>query len=288
MLLLITGIYIVISSETWFMIWVGIEINFLGFIFILSKIFFTNSVVKYFLIQVIASSLFLRLSFNRIKIVYLPLLIKLGSVPFHMWLPQIAIELSWFNIIIRLSLQKIIPLIIMTSVYNPIIVYFIIINAITGSIIIINQIQVKLILTYSSISNTAWILVPIGLLFFTIYSLGLIILVISLNKIWIRSQVSIIPWYLKFSIILNLFSRGGIPPLTGFFPKIRILMELAPSNTLLALILLLSSSINIYRYVRIANRYLITYYNIIMEWNYNKIFIRLYLIWPRMGRWFMY
>lgn len=288
MLLLITGIYIVRSSETWFIIWVGMEINFLGFIFILSKVFFTNSIVKYFLIQVIASSLFLRLSFNIIKMIYLPLLIKLGSVPFHMWLPQIVTELSWFNIIIRLSLQKIIPLVIINSVYNPIVIYFIIINAITGSIRIINQIQIKLILTYSSISNTAWILTPMGLLFFIIYSLGLIILVMSLNKIWLRTQVGIIPWYLKLSIRLNLFSIGGIPPLTGFFPKIIILIELVGYNNILVLILLLSSSINIYLYVRMTNIYLMTHYSIIIKWNYNKKFLRLYLIWPIMGVWFIY
>lgn len=288
MLLLITGIYIVISSKTWFMIWVGMEINFLGFIFILSKMLFTNSIVKYFLIQVIASSLFLIMSFNIISIVYLSLLIKLGSVPFHIWLPQIVIELKWFNIIVRLTLQKIIPLVIITSVYSPAIVYFIIINAITGSIRRVNQTQIKLILTYSSISNTAWILTPIGLLFLTVYSLGLIVLVLSLNKNWIITQINSISWHLKFSIILNLLSIGGIPPLTGFFPKIIILIELVDFNHILVLILLLSSSLNIYLYIRIANIYLIIHYNTITQWSYNKTSLILSLIWPIIGAWFIY
>lgn len=288
MLLLITGIYIVLSSETWFIMWVGIEINFLGFMFVLSKISFNNSIVKYFLTQVIASSLFLIISFNLTKIVYLPLLIKLGSVPFHRWLPQIVIELSWSNIIIRLTLQKIIPLIIRTSVYSSTVIYFIIINAITGSIRRVNQTQIKLILTYSSISNTAWMLSPIGLLFFIIYSFGLIILVLSLNKVWMIRQISVRPWHLKLPIILNLLSIGGIPPLTGFFPKIIILIELVGYNNMLVLILLLSSSINIYLYVRIMNIYLMNYNYKILQWNYNKKLLVLCLIWPIIGRWFIY
>jgi NADH-ubiquinone oxidoreductase chain 2 len=97
---LIGGILISISANSWLGAWIGLEINLISFIPIISSqenIFTTEASLKYFIIQALASStlLFLVLMKTLVNqglpiseyvheyIIITPLLLKIGAAPIH-------------------------------------------------------------------------------------------------------------------------------------------------------------------------------------------------------------
>jgi NADH:ubiquinone oxidoreductase subunit 2 (subunit N) len=53
-------------------------------------------------------------------------------------------------------------------------------------------------------------------------------------------------------IIISLLSLAGIPPLTGFMPKLIVIFQLIRSNYIVIFCLILGSYINLYYYLNIA------------------------------------
>jgi NADH-ubiquinone oxidoreductase chain 2 len=98
---LIGGILVSISSNSWFGAWIGLEINLISFIPLMSSqenIFTTEASLKYFIIQALASSVLLFLVAIEALIsqapllaggniyeyvIMSPLLLKMGAAPIH-------------------------------------------------------------------------------------------------------------------------------------------------------------------------------------------------------------
>lgn len=95
------------------------------------------------------------------------------------------------------------------------------------------------------------------IIYFTIYCILISPLFIIFNKLNIkttkniRSISSLNPLFLIIISIL-LISLGGLPPLTGFFPKLITLFILAESNIIIFLVLIIGSLINLYFYLNIV------------------------------------
>lgn len=298
--ILMLGLLITISSNSWLGAWIGLEINLISFIPIISNrnnIFTTEASLKYFLIQTFASVRLLFLILRKrflenlfsLKICPLttitliaPLLIKLGVPPFHWWFPSVIEGLRWNNCFILITIQKIAPL--------SLISYFIIINFTTFMIIItsiiigaiggFNQISIRKILTYSSINHIGWILTAISIgsnywwIYFSIYTL-LITTIISIIKPF---QISLINQILltiknnsilKFLIFSSLLSLGGLPPFLGFLPKWIIIQSLTQNERyLLGILIIVCSLITLYYYLRISySSFLIL--SLESSWNFN-------------------
>lgn len=298
--ILMLGLLITISSNSWLGAWIGLEINLISFIPIISNrnnIFTTEASLKYFLIQTFASVRLLFLILRKrflenlfsLKICPLttitliaPLLIKLGAPPFHWWFPSVIEGLRWNNCFILITIQKIAPL--------SLISYFIIINFTTFMIIItsiiigaiggFNQISIRKILTYSSINHIGWILTAISIgsnywwIYFSIYTL-LITTIISIIKPF---QISLINQILltiknnsilKFLIFSSLLSLGGLPPFLGFLPKWIIIQSLTQNERyLLGILIIVCSLITLYYYLRISySSFLIL--SLESSWNFN-------------------
>jgi len=283
---LILGTTICVSSSSWFTAWIGLEINLISIAPILiNKISFQSveSSIKYFLIQAIASSILIISFFlNRYfyifslaqfteLIITICLILKAGVAPLHFWFPQIIIYLNWIQCLILLTWQKIAPFILLSFINNIIIFYSIIFSSIVGLIGGINQTNLKLILTYSSIIHSSWIL-RIIMCNETLWCLYLIIymyLTVSVTFIFFKNNTFIIESIFSIKInhlhklifLINFLSIAGLPPFLGFIIKIIALITIIKYNLSIILIITLISSsfLSFYFYSRLIYSSLFLY-----------------------------
>nr|YP_010586290.1 NADH dehydrogenase subunit 2 [Kisaura zhejiangensis (nom. nud.)]UZZ44065.1 NADH dehydrogenase subunit 2 [Kisaura zhejiangensis (nom. nud.)] len=274
-LILILSSLFSISSNSWFSCWMGMEINLFAFIPLL---FFNNmnseSMIKYFIIQVMSSSLMLfsiflimnKMNMNLIIIIILNLsfFMKLGSAPFHYWYIQIIKSMNWKNCFILFTWQKIIPMILLNYNFNTFMFYFFIsMNVLMGSLEGLNQISLRSIMNFSSINHLGWMFMIIymnknlWLIYFMSYSFMSLILILMFYMMNISFMNQI--YYIKnnfmntFNVIINLLSLGGLPPMMGFFPKwISIQYMIINKEFFISLLLTITSLITLYFYLRLT------------------------------------
>jgi len=250
-----------ISANSWFTVWIGLEINLLSFIPLMTSSYNSSSSeasLKYFIIQAFASSLllffiiFFILKSNLVIeieylnnfnfLIYLSLIIKLGAAPFHFWFPNVIEGLTWINRLILMTWQKIAPIIIISySLFNNIITIIIIFSIIVGSIGGLNQTSLRKIIAFSSINHIGWILTALffnerlWFLYFFIYrilNIRLIFLFHNIKIFYLNQIFSIFinSYLIKFIFLINFLSLGGLPPFLGFFPKWIIIQSLSNIN----------------------------------------------------------
>ncbi len=282
LLTLVGGTLISISSNSWLGVWMGLEINLLSFIPLIStakNVFTREASLKYFLIQALASSTLLFLviiktisenipiftdSLSSFLIV-IPLLLKSGVGPFHWWFPRVMEGLNWINCFILITVQKIAPLVLTSYLFriNLIRIIFILRTVIIGALGGFNQISTRKILTYSSINHLGWMLTAIllgkniWLIYFAIYTILTLTIILTLNKhkISFINQLTSInhKTETKFIVLSLLLSIGGLPPFLGFFPKWVVIQPIILNNiTLTGIMLVLTSLVTLYYYLRIC------------------------------------
>nr|UJG45241.1 NADH dehydrogenase subunit 2 [Lepidostoma hirtum] len=308
-----------ISSISFFNLWMGMEINLISFIPLMinnNNNLNTESLMKYFITQSLGSvnfifSSLILISFNKwfimnsmmniyiFKIMNLSLFLKMGAAPFHFWFPKVMKGINWNSCLILSTWQKIIPMITLSYCFNKTLMYlFIIMSAIIGSILGLNQTSLKLIISYSSINHISWmissILINLNLwtTYFFFYSILSFILMINfylmnlnhLNQFFsLKSNLN-----LNFFMFMSFLSLGGLPPFLGFFPKWLAINQLISLNfNFITLILIFSSLINLFFYMRMFYSFMILYFfemkysmffnfnfsnNILLKLNYLSIF----------------
>nr|AVN68334.1 NADH dehydrogenase subunit 2 [Amazonina sp. Z256E] len=305
MMTLFSGVMITISSNSWLGAWMGLEINLLSFIPIMSNdenIYNSESSLKYFIIQALASSVllfFLLLKMmiesmftfssfineNMINFLVSPLLLKSGSAPFHWWFPSVMEGMDWINCFILMSIQKIAPLILISYLIklNTFLTIIILLSTVVGAIGGLNQTSIRKILTYSSINHIGWMLSgmlmseTIWFFYFILYTL-MIISIIFITKPFQLSFINQMLTFnndiplMKFVTILVLLSLGGLPPFLGFFPKWMIITLMTLNHLIpLLTVMVLCSLLTLYYYLRISYSSLIIN---TLEPNWNLISIK--------------
>nr|AMW67995.1 NADH dehydrogenase subunit 2 [Inocellia fujiana] len=273
-----------ISSNSWLGAWMGLEINLLSFIPLMSNtknIFSTEASLKYFLTQAFASStlvFFIIFSFliylnyfslhmnNSMKMLMLSsLFLKLGAAPFHFWFPSVAENLTWLMNLILLTWQKIAPMILISYISNEIYMQFIaIFSTLIGSLGGLNQTNLRKIMAFSSINHIGWMISSLIMnnnlwkIYFLIYSLLTILMILIfmnfnlffINQIYLSMNFNLMN---KFLLFMNFLSLGGLPPFLGFFPKWMIINNLILNNYFFLLtIMSMLTLINLFFYLRLA------------------------------------
>nr|YP_010947306.1 NADH dehydrogenase subunit 2 [Dalailama vadim]WGO62333.1 NADH dehydrogenase subunit 2 [Dalailama vadim] len=279
MFILFFSTFISISSNSWIGCWIGMEINLLSFIPLISNstnLMSSEASLKYFLTQSIASINFLfiilfKLTLNQnfelnnliSMIINSSLLMKMGSAPFHFWFPNIIEGLSWFNNFILMTWQKITPMILLSYYFNMNFLYLmIILNVTIGAIGGLNQTSLRKLMAFSSINNLGWMIFSImisenlWMMYFFMYSFLISImcfLFYILNMFFINQLfINNINFMIKMNLLINFLSLGGLPPFIGFLPKWIIINFLMINKLyLLTTIFILGSLIIIFFYIRI-------------------------------------
>nr|WHN64459.1 NADH dehydrogenase subunit 2 [Brachytarsina amboinensis] len=270
MMMMISTI-ISISSNSWLVAWMGLEINLLSFIPLMSdnKLMSTEASMKYFLTQALTSStilftimlMFIYNNYFLNMMMISSLMMKLGSAPFHYWFIDVMENISWNNNLILMTWQKLAPLILISYMMNKIIIIYIILSLMISTIKGINQTSIRKLMAYSSVNNLSWMLSSMNnhklmMIYFLIYSLMSFSLIMIFNMLKISHMNQLFMMMnnksMKIFIMLNTISMAGMPPFLGFIPKWLVIQELIFfNNYFLSWMLMMSSLIMIYLYLRL-------------------------------------
>nr|AAP94332.1 NADH dehydrogenase subunit II [Anolis whitemani] len=283
-----TGTIITMTSHHWLMAWIGLEINTLAIIPIISMQHnprSTEAATKYFLTQAAASSLILfsslinawqtgtwditQLSTTQSYILLtMALSMKLGLAPLHFWLPEVIQGSTMFSALVIVSWQKLAPmsLIYLTSnnLSTTILLMMGLISTMVGGWAGLNQTQTRKIMAYSSIAHLGWMatiasimtnLLVMNLLIYLLLTMAMFWSIIATKSKTIQDTST--TWtnspYLMILMMLTLLSLGGLPPLTGFIPKWLILEQLTIQNLIpLAFIMAMAALLSLFFYLRLA------------------------------------
>nr|AIW61164.1 NADH dehydrogenase subunit 2 [Benthochromis horii] len=281
------GTTITFASSHWLLAWMGLEMNTLAIIPLMTQHPHPRAVeatTKYFLTQAAAAATLLFASVTNAwltgqweiqqithplpsTMITLALALKIGLAPLHAWLPEVLQGLDLTTGLILSTWQKLAPFALILQVQPSNSILLIILglsSTLIGGWGGLNQTQLRKILAYSSIAHLGWMILVLQfspsitlltLLTYLIMTFSTF-LVFKLNKStnintlatsWAKAPA------LTALTPLILLSLGGLPPLTGFMPKWLILQELAkqglaPTATLAALSALLS----LYFYLRLS------------------------------------
>nr|YP_009255987.1 NADH dehydrogenase subunit 2 [Solenocera crassicornis]YP_010580180.1 NADH dehydrogenase subunit 2 [Solenocera melantho]ANF05071.1 NADH dehydrogenase subunit 2 [Solenocera crassicornis]AXJ93135.1 NADH dehydrogenase subunit 2 [Solenocera crassicornis]UZS90564.1 NADH dehydrogenase subunit 2 [Solenocera melantho] len=274
---LLLGTMLSISSSSWFGAWIGLELNLMSFIPLISSKnnqYSSEAALKYFLIQALGSSIIILSASLMLfspslsnTLFSLALLLKAGAAPFHFWFPSVMEGLQWPQAILLMTIQKIAPMSLLSYLnlnnITPILSSAIILSAIIGGVGGINQTFLRKIMAYSSINHMSWMLAAImisetsWLLYFIMYSIisSSIGLLFNFQEAYHISHILNLNKtspHLKMLMSLSLLSLGGLPPFTGFIPKWLIIQEMVSTNLFFILtILLMSALLTLFYYLRI-------------------------------------
>nr|YP_010999320.1 NADH dehydrogenase subunit 2 [Cricotopus fuscus]WPM93166.1 NADH dehydrogenase subunit 2 [Cricotopus fuscus] len=296
-LTMMLGTMIAVSSTSWFSIWMGLEINLLSFIPLMmssKNLFSSESSLKYFLTQALASSIFLfsiillylfinfktNLMMYNFMLISSTMMLKSGAAPFHFWFPSVMEGLNWYSNFFLMTWQKIAPLMIMSYCLSLNLLIFIIISSmIFGSLGGINQTSLRKLMAFSSINHLGWMLAGmlnnenIWLMYFLFYSFLNFSIIFLFNTFKLFNINQTFKMFnsnkmMNISLFMLLVSLGGLPPFLGFFPKWMIIELMIKNNMFLVLsLMLLMTLITLYFYLRITYAALLLNHSN-MNWNF--------------------
>ena len=273
---LLLGSLITLSASSWLTAWIGLELNLLSFIPLISpkfNLYHAEAALKYFLSQVLGSILILgRATWTLFRPLFtlpilLALLLKLGAAPFHFWLPSVREGVSWPHCIILLTIQKLAPISLIpwaTVTYTSyfVIIWRSILSSLVGALGGFNQNLARKILAFSSINHLAWLLAALifceklWLIYFSSYCVvsWSVIFILHDQQIFHLSQTQTIfskSSPLKLFSILSFLSLGGLPPFLGFLPKWIVIFTLTKYKAFFwVLILIITTLITLFFYLR--------------------------------------
>nr|AML25574.1 NADH dehydrogenase subunit 2 [Anobiinae sp. BMNH 1274383] len=278
---LIISTLMTISSNSWFGMWMGLEINLLSIIPLMNNSSLLNqseASLKYFLIQALASTIlmFSLILMNKFQFFMInkynyslmimfnsALLMKMGAAPFHFWLPEIMEGLNWFNCFIILTWQKIAPMQLIFINNSTFLIIVIILSMMISGIMGLNQISMRKILAYSSINHIGWMLTSlmfmksIWMFYFITYFILSLNLILILNKFNVFNILQLFNLFnknniMKFNFMINFFSLAGLPPFLGFLPKwLTIQMTINSNMMIFSFLLMILTLLTMYYYIRL-------------------------------------
>ena len=298
-LISLLGLMLLISSNNLIILYLSIELQSLSFYILAASqrksILSIESSLKYFILGSIASGFILfgssiiygitgSINFSNIFLlisnlnliesnnvlfgliygyifILVGLLFKIGSVPFHFWLPDVyegspnnitslfalLPKISFFGILIRLYFDIFKDLSFFFFSFFHVVA---LLSMFIGTLSTLQQKKIKRLLAFSSITHVGFILIGFtssninNIQYILFYVLIYIITNINLWTLYQSliinnkpikylvqlSNIFKINKIIAFIIIINVFSLAGIPPLAGFFSKFFIFLSALKNN----------------------------------------------------------
>nr|AKJ87129.1 NADH dehydrogenase subunit 2 [Desmognathus wrighti] len=282
-----TGTIIVMTSSHWFLAWMGLELNTLAIIPIMSKMHHprsTEAATKYFLIQSMASALLLFATMlnawstgewtiinmqTQIPMLMLTtaLMIKLAIAPFHMWLPDIIQGLDLMTCLILSTWQKIAPITLMiqlnAEMNTTLFMFMGLLSLLVGGWGGLNQLQLRKMMAYSSIAHLGWMIIVVSyfptlmilnLIIYMLMTTSMFLMMMNFSSTNMNKMAS--SWTKNLTItstmLIILMSLGGLPPTSGFMPKWLILEEIVKQNIPVASLAAMAALLSLFFYIRLS------------------------------------
>nr|WRK21505.1 NADH dehydrogenase subunit 2 [Selenocephalus sp.] len=276
---MVIGVTMTICSNNWISMWLGLEISLLSFIPLMqnNKLISSESMIKYFIMQSIASTVFLisvvilliGVNMNNEMMMTIAMLMKIGLAPFHNWILLVIESLEYYTVFMMLTIMKLPPMTILYYQSNMNLLNIpILLSMVLSAVMCLNQSSIKKILGFSSIFNMSLVLILINeynfmLMFLFIYSITLMLFIQFINPLKInyinQMKVNEFNSMVKFNLWFNTLSMGGFPPLIGFMGKLMVIQVLIQNNLILLLtIMILTSMLVMVFYMRMVFSMLLT------------------------------
>nr|YP_009247033.1 NADH dehydrogenase subunit 2 [Macropodus erythropterus]AMW02880.1 NADH dehydrogenase subunit 2 [Macropodus erythropterus] len=281
------GTTITFASSHWMLAWMGLEINTLAILPLMTQHHHPRAVeatTKYFLTQATAAATLLFASTTNAWItgewniqqmsnpfsstlIILALSLKIGLAPMHAWLPEVLQGLDLNTGLIISTWQKLAPFALLLQIQpsSPMLPTLIgLLSMLIGGWGGLNQTQLRKILAYSSIAHLGWMMLILpffpSLTLLTLLTYFLMtfstFLVFKMNKATTINMLAT-SWTKAPALTaiapLVLLSLGGLPPLTGFMPKWLIIQELTKQELgLTATLAAMTALLSLYFYLRLS------------------------------------
>nr|YP_009259854.1 NADH dehydrogenase subunit 2 [Triplophysa tibetana]AMD08784.1 NADH dehydrogenase subunit 2 [Triplophysa tibetana] len=282
------GTTLTFASSHWLLAWMGLEINTLAIIPLMTQQHHPRAVeaaTKYFLIQATAAAMILFAATTNAWLVgewsindmshpiassmtIAALALKVGLAPVHFWLPEVLQGLDLLTGLVLSTWQKLAPLALIIQVaptVSPLMLTLLgLLSTLLGGWGGLNQTQIRKILAYSSIAHMGWmIIVSQYAPHLTVLALAMYVFMtsaafLSFKMVAATNIATIATMWSKTPILVStmalaLLSLGGLPPLTGFMAKWLILQEMAKQQLpLTATIMALAALLSLYFYLRLC------------------------------------
>nr|AVP81528.1 NADH dehydrogenase subunit 2 [Sylvirana annamitica]AVP81830.1 NADH dehydrogenase subunit 2 [Sylvirana annamitica] len=281
------GTSLTLSSHHWLLAWVGLEINTLAVIPLMLAKSHPRSIeaaLKYFLTQAAASALLLfsalinawhtgewsihTLADLPTNALTIALMMKLGLVPTHFWMPEVIQGIPLHVGLIVLTWQKLAPMSIIIQSSHLLNLNLTIFLGLASILIAgwsgISHNQLRKVLAFSSISHMGWTIIilklnpELALFNFFVYvimttaAFATLIFINTTKFSELATSFHENP-HLAVTMTILLLSLAGMPPFLGFAPKFLISMELVQQEIIfLAATTMVASMLSLFFYLRLS------------------------------------
>nr|QUS64027.1 NADH dehydrogenase subunit 2 [Neosalanx taihuensis] len=282
------GTTLTFSSSHWLLAWMGLEVNTLAIIPLMTQKHSPRSVeaaAKYFITQAAAAATIMFASTTNAwftgswdiiqlshptaaTIAFMALALKVGLAPVHFWLPEVIQGLSLTTGLILSTWQKLAPIALIIQITPAINPSLILTMGVTSMLVGgwggMSQTQIRKILAYSSIAHLGWMIVVsqisphLTILALTMYIVMTTSTFLTMKMNAASSLNTLATTWTKTPGLaalasLTLLSLGGLPPLSGFMPKWLILQEMTKQGfPLIASFAALTALLSLFFYLRIC------------------------------------
>nr|QNO39095.1 NADH dehydrogenase subunit 2 [Aristelliger expectatus] len=288
------GTILTMASHHWLLAWLGLELNTIAMLPILAMPHHpraTEAATKYFLIQAAtAATILFAATLNAwqtghwtitqpaspttMMMLTIAVSTKLGMAPTHLWYPEVIQGSTITTALIISTWQKLAPLTLLLMTLHCIstntLLTLGLLSALVGGWLGLNQTQTRKIMASSSIAHMGWLAVALTMnhnlatltimvyiimttTMFMVITLTTTKTLMDFNTTWLHSPMTVA------MMVMTLMSLGGLPPLTGFMPKLLIIKNLTHLQlTPLATALALASLPSLFFYTRMTYLALLT------------------------------
>nr|AKS04366.1 NADH dehydrogenase subunit 2 [Parasagitta elegans] len=238
------GTIVVAACFSWPLAWIGMELNLMAFIPVaMSGTDTKKGAMTYFVCQSCGSLMVViggmlsdhgTLAFS---LLLSGLVVKMGLMPLHFWVPLVVTKLSRFNLYLLMSWQKIAPLMLLFASESSTGLLSVL-NALGGALTMCSVSFFPFLLVFSGMVQMGWVLATNGS--FSSYYLTIYFIVLASVVFFSFSASMLFGW--------ALLNAGGLPPLSGFIIKLKAILNI---KNWLSVVLVGSSGLALCSYVRI-------------------------------------
>nr|AUJ21371.1 NADH dehydrogenase subunit 2 [Tetragnatha versicolor] len=276
-LMYFSSFLMVLGGDSWFLLWVGLEINMISFILLVygKKISSIEVCLKYFFIQGLGSAVLLMVMILKGKflseIVLLILSYKMGAGPFFFWFPSFCEGISWYSCILVMSLQKVVPLLFAGMFMCMFVWSLLLLSMMIGVMGCFSEVKLKKFFAFSSVHYVGWMFLCVGvdmylwmlyLLGYTLILMGVLMSVGFNENIFLSDVMKMKSPGLFIFSMLNI---GGMPPMLGFFLKWWVFLKVLDFSVGIVWIIVIFAVLMFYIYMRLV-------YSILLNLSYMPYF----------------
>nr|UAT98565.1 NADH dehydrogenase subunit 2 [Penthicodes caja] len=266
--MIMLSIMMAMSSNNILFTWMAMEINLISFIPLMKKSNKMNEQsMKYLITQSVASSMMvmaliinsiINSPVNESIMMMTGILMKMGMMPFHLWLPGVMQMLTWTMCIMMMTIQSVIPTLFAAQLTElSLMMTPMLISMLMSPITATKQSSMKKIMAYSSITNSPMMIIAMKiskqqfLLYFSMYSIinMMMLNILMKNNINFINQINKQKNMIKISMLVSSMSMSGMPPTTGFLMKWMLMKSSMNFSTLIPTLMIMSSLISSFLYL---------------------------------------